>query len=160
MIPPVEDVRELLRIVADGTCGNHLPRDILLALQWAETNGLIEKVSCRMTKKGERYRRVIDKTVPASYADLRPFESAEEWIEWLRSLDPITAIRIGSMLVDGKTVSRLAATIDEITYVQTIAGGGEMTQSELAETVGVSVATIARRTRRRLAAQREVVDVR
>lgn len=76
---------------------------------------------------------------PATYTN------AEDWIEWLKSLDPITAIRVGSTLTDGSTTRRLAAIIDEITYKQTTAGSGPMTQTELADAIGVTRSSVARR---------------
>lgn len=83
------------------------------------------------------------------------FTDVADWAEWLRSLDPITAIRVGSILMDGTTTKRLAAVVDEITYAQTIAGGGTMTQAELADVVGdITQKTIARRAGRHRAAQR------
>lgn len=77
------------------------------------------------------------------------FSSAADWGEWLRSIDPIDAIVVGSTLTNGATTRYLAAVIDEITYAQTTAGGGKMTQAELADALGISPASIARRAGRR-----------
>lgn len=85
---------------------------------------------------------------PATYT------SVADWAEWLISLDPVTAIRVGSTLTDGTTTRRLAAIIDEIVYAQTLPGGGTMTHAELANAVGVTRAAIARRAGRYRAAQR------
>lgn len=78
------------------------------------------------------------------------FHTVDDWAAWLRSLDPIEAIKVGTLLASGATIRRLASVVDEIIYCQTKAGGGEMTQAELAETIGSSKAAIARRAGRHL----------
>lgn len=76
---------------------------------------------------------------------MKEFDEAADWAEWLKSMDPIDAIRIGSILASGSTTRLISQTVDEITYMQTRSGGGEMTQVELADTLGVSASSVARR---------------
>jgi hypothetical protein len=152
--PPSDLVRAVLHNIVSGR-----PIDILYrantqgALDWLWLNGLITESRHLLTEQGEKYLRIIDKDWRPAPAPV-PVTTLTDLVAWLRSLDPIEAIRIGALLTDGVTSREIAKTVDEITYAQTTAGGGQHTQAELAELVGVTPAAIAKRAGRQLRTRR------